>query len=187
MNYRTLFSGLLLAALLGTGWSWAQQRYTFQRGSSITIEGTSTVHDWHCTTSSITGALDASEGFSSMSTLNLSVPVSGIDCNNGIMNGKLRDALGSSPIQFALTTARVGSPNGDLFGVEANGRLTIKGTSRTQRVNAQGRALSNGRYRFTGSVPITMSQFGVEPPTAMLGTLHTGDRVTVRFDVTVGS
>ena len=187
MKTSTLFTGLLLAALLGAGWSMAQVRLNFQRGSSITVEGTSTVHDWHCSTSGITGTLDAADGFTGLSALTLTVPVNSLDCGNGTMNGKLREALGTSPIRFVLSNARVGSPNGGSFGVEANGQLTIHGTARSQRVTATGRALGNGRYRFTGSVPVTMSQFGVDPPTAMLGTLHTGDRVTVRFDVTVGS
>ena len=91
----------------------------------------------------------------------------------------------SSSIRFTLTSARVGNVNGGRFGVEANGQLTIHGTSRAQRVTAEGRAVGNGQYRFTGSVPVTMSQFGVDPPTALLGTLRTGDGVTVRFDMTV--
>ncbi len=187
MNHRILFSGILLAALVGAGWSVAQERLSFQQGSRVTVEGTSTVHDWSCTTTSITGTLDAADGFTGLSALTLSIPVNSLDCGNGTMNGKLREALCTSTIRFVLADARVGSPNGGVFGVEANGQLTIKGAARAQRVSAQGRDLGNGRYRFTGSVPLTMSQFGVTPPTAMLGTLRTGDRVTVRFDVTVGS
>jgi hypothetical protein len=53
------------------------------------------------------------------------------------------------------------------------------------QITAQGQALSGNRYRFTGSVPVTMSQFGMRPPTAMMGAMRVGDRVTVRFDVTL--
>jgi polyisoprenoid-binding protein YceI len=187
MNIRTLSATLLIVVGLGlAGWQ-AMERFSFASGSRIWVEGTSTVHDWSCDADQISATLDATTGdaaLTGLSALTVTIPVAGMDCDNGTMNGKLRDALGTSPIRFTLSNARVASPNGGRFVVEANGQLTIHGTSRAQRVTAQGQVLGNGRYRFTGSVPVTMSQFGVDPPTAMLGTLRTGDRVTVRFDVT---
>jgi polyisoprenoid-binding protein YceI len=189
MNARsTLASGLLVAALLLAGWQ-VMERLTFQQGSRITVAGTSTVHDWECTASSFTGTLDGATSeaaLTGLTALTVTVPVNALDCGNGTMNGKLRDALGASAIRFTLGSARVGNVNSGRFGVDANGQLTIHGTARAQRIQAQGQALGNGRFRFTGSFPVTMSQFGVEPPTAMMGTLRTGDRVTVSFDVTAG-
>ena len=187
MNLRILSLGLIVAVAGLVGWT-VMEQYSFAGGSRITVEGTSTVHDWHCSATQITGSLDATPaatGLSGLGSLTVTVPVNALDCGNGGMNGKLRDALGASAIRFVASNARVGTANGNQFAVEATGQLTIHGTTRAQRVQAQGQDLGNGRYRFTGSVPVTMSQFGVTPPTAMLGTLHTGDRVTVSFDVTV--
>jgi hypothetical protein len=62
----------------------------------------------------------------------------------------------------------------------------VAGTTRRVEVTAQGQPLGGGRYRFTGSVPIVMSQFGIDPPTAMLGAMRTGDRVTVHYNVILG-
>jgi polyisoprenoid-binding protein YceI len=187
MNLRVLSLALLVAAAGLAGWT-AMERFTFAGGSRVWVEGTSTVHDWTCSATQISGTLDATAveaGLSALSGLTVTVPTGSLDCNNGTMNGKMRDALGTSAIRFTAANARVGAPSGGRFAVEADGQLTVMGTTRAQRVQAQGQALGDGRYRFTGSVPVTMSQFGVEPPTAMLGTLRTGDRVTVRFDVTV--
>jgi hypothetical protein len=180
MNIRTLSTSLLLVAVLGlAGWSLLPERFNFERGSRVWVEGTSTVHDWSCNAEQITAGLDATtsgDALSGIGALTVTIPVSGLDCDNGTMNGKMRDALGTSPIRFTLSSARVGSANGGRFGVELDGQLSIHGTSRAQRVTAQGQPLGGGRYRFTGSVPVTMSQFGVQPPTAMMGTLRTGDR-----------
>ena len=188
MNTRALIAGLLLTTALAlAGWQVAEQ-FTFAPGSRVWVEGTSTVHDWSCDAEQVDATLDATEAdgaLRAITALSVTIPVAGMDCDNGTMNEKLRDALGTAPIRFTLSSARVGSPNGDRFVVEADGRLSIHGTTRAQRVTAQGRVLGNGRYRVTGSVPVTMSQFGVDPPTALLGTLRTGDRTTVRFDVTV--
>lgn len=176
------------AVLLGVaGWHVAPDRFTFAPGSRVWVEGTSTVHDWSCEAEQISAALDATlngRAIQDLGALTVTVPVASLECGNRTMNGKLRDALGTSPIRFTLSEGRVGQPNGDRFLVEANGTLSIRGTSRAQRVRADGRVLGGTRYRFTGEVPLTMSQFGVEPPRAMMGTLRTGDRVTVKFDVT---
>ncbi|WP_412068612.1 YceI family protein [Rubrivirga sp. IMCC43871] len=185
MPTRFTTSFTLLALMLGlAGWL-VVERYTFTDASRVWVTGTSTVHDWSCD-ADVTATLDAttaSGALTGLSALTVSTPVAQMDCDNGTMNGKLRDALGSSPVRFVLTTARVGTPNNGRFLVEADGRLTIHGTTRTQRVRAQGRVLSGGRFQFTGEVPVTMSQFGVDPPRALAGTLRTGDAVTVHFDV----
>ena len=186
MNARLTLPFALVAALVVAGWM-ALPRYTFAPGSRVWVEGTSTIHDWECTTGQVSATLDATpsgNGLTAISALNISTPASALDCGNGTMNGKARDALGSSPIRFTLSDARVGSPNAGHSLVEGTGQLTIHGTTRSQRIQARGQALSNGRFRFTGEVQVTMSQFGVAPPRAMAGTLRTGDQVTVKFDVT---
>ncbi len=183
MNARITLA--LVAILALAGWTMAT-RYTFASGSRVWVEGTSTVHDWECTAGQVSATLDATpsgNGLSAISSLTITAPVSALDCGNGTMNGKARDALGSSPIRFTLSNARVGAPTNGRFLVEADGQLSIHGTSRAQHIRAEGRVLDNGRFRFTGEVPVTMSQFGVAPPRAMAGALRTGDRTTVKFDV----
>ncbi|NNF58004.1 MAG: YceI family protein, partial [Rhodothermaceae bacterium] len=147
--------------------------------------------DWDCAAEQLTGTVDAeptAERFTALGGVSVSVPAARIDCDNGIMNGKLRDALQADAhptIRYTLTSARVGTVNNGRFGIEATGQLSIAGATRTVRVPASGQALGNGRFRITGRVPLTMTQFGIDPPTAMMGTMRTGDAVTVHFDVTV--
>lgn len=162
----------------------------FQPESTLTVKGTSTVHDWQCASPQIAGTLQAeaaSDGaLTGLKTVSVTIPVQGLDCNNGTMNKKLRDALkaSSSPaIRFSLSGAEIGTGTGSTFPVNATGRLTIAGQTQTVRIAAQGEVLGNGRYRFHGEVPLQMSAFGVDAPTAMLGTLKTGDAVTVAFNV----
>jgi hypothetical protein len=42
---------------------------------------------------------------------------------------------------------------------------------------------ADGSIAVRGSVPLFMSDFGIEPPTAMLGMLKTADQVTVKFEL----
>lgn len=185
MKTRLFFLMFASAAILLAGWN-STPDYSFASGSKVWVEGTSSVHDWSCEAGRINGGITAESGLSTISALTVTIPVSSMDCDNGTMNGKLRNALDGSPnISFTLANARVGSVNNGRFAIQASGTLAINGVSRTMNINATGQPLSNGRVKITGSVPFAMSRFGVDPPTALLGTLRTGDNVTVRFDVTV--
>ena len=182
-----LTAALAVLSLGGAGW--IAQSYTFERSSKLWVEGTSTVHDWECQVEQFAGTVNAEVADASLaglSTTTLTVPVQGIDCDNGTMNGKVRDALGSSPIRYALTSATVGAPEADgWFSIRTTGQLTIAGATQAVQMNVKGKALDGGRFRLTGQHALKMTDFGVDPPTAMLGTLKTGDQVTVHFDATV--
>ena len=167
---------------------WASDSFTFDRSSKIWVEGTSSVHDWDCQVAQFAGTLDADLGDAGLASLggtSVTIPVQGIDCDNGTMNGKLRDALGQTPVRYTLTSAGLGAPEADgWFTIRAAGRLTIAGTTRPARMTVKAKALDGGGLRFTGQHALKMTDFGIDPPTALLGTLKTGDEVTVHFDVT---
>jgi polyisoprenoid-binding protein YceI len=185
------FLPLALAALVLTAPAAAQLQ--FQQGSTITVEGTSSVQSWSCATSQLAGSAQAEVSgrtLSDLSGLRLTIPVQGLDCGNRQMNGKLREALGASTtpqIRYTVTGAEVGAPDGQgRFAVTVTGRLEMAGSARTVRTTARGVPAGDGRFRFTGRVPLKMSDYGIDPPTAMLGALRTGDEVTVVYDVTLG-
>lgn len=189
---KTKLSLLLIAtlALLTVGIvGWQTSSYTFDRDGKIWVEGTSTIHDWDCQVGQFAGTLDADvedAGMTALGGAGLTVLVQGIDCDNGTMNGKLRDALGEAPVRYTLTSATLGGPEADgWFSTNTTGRLTIAGTTQTVQMVVKGKALDGGHFRFTGQQVLKMTDFGVDPPTAMLGTLKTGDQITVHFDVTV--
>lgn len=182
-----ILSILLVLALGFAGWR--ATSFTFDDSGKIWVEGTSTVHDWDCQVGQFAGTLDADvsdEGLVALSGTSVTVPVQGIDCDNGTMNGKARSALGNSPIRFKLSKAQIGAPGADgWFPVTTTGQLTISGTTKTVQIPVKAKALDGGRFRFTGKHALLMTDYGMDPPTALLGTLKTGDEITVHFDVTV--
>lgn len=179
----------LLTVLVLAGWAFLGP-ISFERGGSIEIEGTSNVHGWSCDVDQYTAtAAGEASGttLTSLSALRVNVAPARIDCDNSTMNKKLRDALGTSAISYTMTNATVGAARGNRFPIQVNGRLSVHGQSRGVSIAAQAQALGGNRFKVTGSVPVVMSQYGISPPTAMLGTMRTGDRVTVKFDVTMNA
>lgn len=177
---------------LTTGWVATSDllRLSLEPESKLWVEGTSTIHDWTCEVGAFTGAIEATDATSiadALSQVQVSVPVAELECKNGTMNGKAHDALKAKKhgtIRYTMTDATVQSEGSDgAATLQARGTLTIAGTEKPVTLTVKGQKLDDGGYRFTGSTPLLMSDFGVKPPTAMLGTMKTGDRVVVHFDV----
>ena len=81
-------------------------------------------------------------------------------------------------VRFELTGVR----NITSQQVLASGNLTIAGTTRpvTLRTNY---TVNGNSVQFSGAHNIKFTQFDVDPPTALLGTVRTGDELKIAFDV----
>lgn len=165
---------------------------TARDGNSVEVTGSSTMHDWTMTGSGISGSLvvaDTLIGAASAEAL-MAVPpqavidiaVKSIRAEHDKMNKLMADALKADRnpmIRYQLTgatLAKAGSP----FVVATTGKLTIAGQSRDVKMQVTG-TRQGERLVFTGETPIRMSDYGIKPPTAMLGTIKTGNDVKVSF------
>ena len=181
---------LLLAALLLAGTFEGPAppaRLGLVAESRLWIEGTSSLHDWRCDATGVGGwiEVEAQESLA-VPAADVTVPAAGLDCKNGTMDRKARAALAADDhpaLRFVLDRAEVRPGTEGTFDVAATGRLTVAGTTRTQQLTVAGAALPDGRFRFAGTVPLRMTAFGIDPPTALLGTLKTGDDIVVHFEV----
>lgn len=157
---------------------------TIGKTTSIQIEGTSNVHGWTCQVGQFAGAADL-DAQQRLQGGRLTLPVNGIDCGNGTMDNNLQKALDAKThplIKFSLTSAETGAAGADGWApVQLAGALTVAGKTRTVKTEARMRQ-EGGGLRISGRVPLRMTDFGVKPPTAMLGAMKTGDAVTVQFN-----
>jgi polyisoprenoid-binding protein YceI len=71
-------------------------------------------------------------------------------------------------------------PNG---GFEAQGELTIRAATRPVTVEVQLRPEA-GKLRLKGKAEVPMKDFGLKPPSALLGTIGTKNEMRVEFDLT---
>lgn len=153
-------------------------RYAPATGSSVKVEGTSTLHAWTMEGSTISGEISDSPAKAVVK-----IPVTSIKSEHGKMDKIMADALKAKThpeIRFELTEAAL--PNTDAsFTLKAKGKLTIAGVTRDVTLDVQGTKNADGRYTLTGTTPLKMTAFGIKPPTAMLNTIKTGDDVKVTF------
>lgn len=163
----------------------AAQMFALATGSRLWIEGQSSVHPWSCEAAAPQAHIEVDPAAPAMvRALSVRVEVARIECGNGTMNGKLRDALHADRfpfIEYRLTEAeRLSEPGVKL---EATGDLTINGRTRKAAFQVAVKALPDGTAQADGSITMLMSDFGVEPPTAMMGLLKTSDEITVKFAI----
>lgn len=161
--------------------------------SRVWFEGTSTVRDWSCKATQIQATIDGEaaapaavlDGRKAVRTVDVVFPVASLDCQDGnrTMNNHMRNALNATQhqtIRFTLsdyTLAKGASTTGNL-----QGQLTINGQTRAITVPVQF-ANAAGALRVTGRYPLPMTQWGVQPPRLMMGTLKVGDTITVNLDL----
>ena len=67
--------------------------------------------------------------------------------------------------------------------IKCQGSLTIAGTTRQIEVEATYTVSTNGSIQCKGSKKLAMSDYNIEPPSFMFGSVTTGNDITVSFDV----
>ena len=199
MTRRYLTSLALTALFTIAGSTHAQSvRLAVGADSKLWIEGGSNLHDWSCKASAIDAAIDVDAAFltaeSASPTLlkkvEVKVPVRNLKCGHGGMDNNLYKALKADDtpeISYIMATFDVvpGAAR-DSFTVKAVGALKIAGTEKPVDMDVTATRLADGSVRAEGALPLLMTDFGVKPPTAMLGTLRTSNKVTVKFSLLVG-
>ena len=162
------------------------ERYTAV-SSSITIRGTSTLHDWQVAGETINGKIEGPPlaGWKDGSAVvKVAIPVKSIKADHERMTRIMQEALKEAQnpeITYELTGASLQTSSADAFTVRARGRLTIAGVTREIDMSVDGKRLTPATYALTGSTPIRMTDYGIKPPITMMNTLKTGNDVTVSF------
>jgi polyisoprenoid-binding protein YceI len=184
-NKTTIVSLLALAFGMIALTSYGQNHYTQSNTSRISIAGTSTMHDWTMTTDKAT--YDAvfetnSQGEPLLLTsLSFSVPSESLKSGKSGMDKNAYSALKTDKnkqITFQLTSGKIEGKT-----IRCLGNLTMAGTTKQIEVDATYTILADGSIQCKGSKKLAMSDYNIEPPSFMFGTVNTGNEITVSFDV----
>ncbi len=184
-------STLLTAALMLMVFTHGVSQSALLKANKMTVQGSSSLHDWE---SEITKAdlkgefLVSNNQLKEVKNVEVRIPVESIKSTKGrLMDSKTYDAFNSSKnpnIVYTVTQAKVNPANGT---IDATGTLTMAGVSKPMDLQAKYTMLDNGDIRLTLSRKFKMSEFKMDPPTAMMGTVKVGDEVTVNFDLVVNT
>lgn len=195
MRSRTVATlALLCLAPAAVAWTAAREPLALQPQSRLWVDGTSTVRSFTCTATSFETRVESSvpnavsaivAGTKAVQRAELAVPAASLDCRNGKMNEHMLKALkadANPTIVFRITSYEVARATAGADG-SAVGELTLGGVTKSITVSAHAVQEPGGVLRLTGAREIRMTEFGLKPPSLMMGTLKVDEKVTVGFDL----
>ena len=102
------------------------------------------------------------------------------------MNKKIKKALKAATyphVSFTQTEAiHLASKDDGNTVVNATGSLNIAGVEKVVTIELTATTQEN-QLVFTGKYPMKMSDFDIEPPSAMFGQIETKDDITIEFEL----
>lgn len=185
------FSLLFLLGILPITNLLAQEVWTLSsEESSMEIKGTSNIHDWTSEVTKLSGTAEilfGEDGSLQVKALWVSIPVKAIQSSKGsIMDKKTYKALQAEKyptIKYSFKSSTQTSSTTNKFRLKTKGNLTMAGTTKYIDLAVSAQQSSSDKILFEGSKKLKMTAFGVDPPTALMGALTTGDEVTINFKV----
>ncbi|HOZ87535.1 MAG TPA: YceI family protein [Bacteroidia bacterium] len=180
---------LLSAAFTFISAGTLKKQYVLAKDYSVTIHGTSNLHAWDETVGLVSGNgtfTPNSDGSSNLEDINIKMEVRSIRSSKGaVMNNNTYKALKADvypQIIFSISSpVKSIQINTVEKTITAKGNLTIAGVTKPVNLLVKIVMLPQGRLLFEGSQSIKMTDYNIKPPTALLGTLKTGNEITIRF------
>ena len=169
------------------------------KSAKVTIDGTSNVHDWMATSSTVKVArakvADAAKGAAfwdavikpgAIETFEVAIPVTTLTSPRSGLDKNMYKALNAEQhkdITFRLTKLTAKPTPGAFI---ATGILRVAGVEKEVNLDVTlGRAAQ--ALVVKGTTDLLMTDFGIEPPKALLGTVRSSPKVTISFETVLTS
>lgn len=179
-----------------------ENKYKGVFGSSLTIDGTSTVHDWTVSTKLISGTIEFDSNFPidpSKPTpekivvqpkVEIKIPVRSIKSGkkrmDEVMHATLRrDTYPEATYKLlALRPSKAPRKVGKPIIFDSTGQLSVGGATKLVKFPVSFEKMKDGKLKISGQASVKMTDFGMKPPApkVALGLIKTGDEVIVKFN-----
>tara|TARA_B100000497_G_scaffold114447_1_gene137044 strand:+ start:1283 stop:1855 length:573 start_codon:yes stop_codon:yes gene_type:complete len=177
---------LILFVFSGSIFQLNAQEYKLSEAQSVNVVGTSTLHDWKVT-------VPKAEGFPISIDINSPLPeftfkaeVKTMDGGRGAsMNTKIYKALKSvehPEIVYHQTEVSPVEKDGNEIIIISKGTLSIAGVENKVNLKIQGN-LDGDQLVLNGKCLLKMTDYNIDPPSAMFGQIETDDEIEVVFEI----
>ena len=192
-------SALLAATATAGAQSASAIRLRLDPASELTIEGTSSLHDFHCKTNKINAYVDVDPGYTKdltkvarpIAAVKVNIVVKTVTCGNGQMDRNMYNTLKADEnqlIKYTLSGYDIldGTASPSAFTANTTGTLVVAGQEKPIAMKINAERLSDGKAVAQGEQKLRMSDFGISPPSFMFGRLKVGDQIKVKFNLKAG-
>ena len=172
-------------------------RLRLEPGSEITIQGTSTLHDFHCKTDKILAYVDVDPSYTKdltkvakpLVSVKVNVVVRTLTCGNGAMDNNMYKTLKNEQFQlikYTMSGYALLDATSSSFSANTKGTLQIAGQDKPVDIKINASRLAEGKATAEGEETIKLTDFGIDPPSFMFGRIKVGDQIKVKFNLKAG-
>jgi hypothetical protein len=161
----------------------------------LRVYGDSTLHTWDSSATVINATVTLNEGApaaladavkaTAVKSMTVEIPVAGLRSGESGLDKNMRKAMMDEKfpaVHYKLTKYELGKADAGVIPAKTTGELTIAGQTKTVSIDVEFRPGPDG-VAVKGSYTLNMSEYGIKPPTLMLGAIKVRDPVTIKFDL----
>lgn len=172
--------------------------FTISAGSRLTLDGSTNVNTFSCLCEKSFANLPFRYEWLNPNTrtrkflhTTLTLPVEYLDCGNARMNKDLQKTLNADryphiKLQLLQTDERNCNPTlrpGEWGRITATLAIEINGCTNTYSLTVLATPVNGNAFRIIGSKKLHMTDFGIDPPTAVFGMIKVHDEIKISFDM----
>ncbi len=160
------------------------------KNTKVTVIGKSNVHDWEMTSTGLEsqGAFkfNSKNELVGLSAFSFSVVAKSLKSGKSSMDQRTYKSMKASEfpkISYKLASADVTLIKANKYSIQTIGALTIAG--KTQNITMKVIAVVNADQSITcqGSEKLLLTDYGIAPPSFMLGAMKVGNDLVIKFDL----
>lgn len=176
---------LLITVFVSLQFAFSQTYKLDNNTCFMEVHGTSSLHDWHVDALEQSGKIVVKDSASLMiEALNFSVKSESLKSGKSGMDKNTYKALKTDKyktIDFKfLSVESIESISDNYYKVSIKGDMTICDVTNSISL-AFKLKLDNNKVLIDGEKSLLMTDYGIEPPKALLGTIKTGDKIRIIF------
>lgn len=176
---------IIALVILTSNLSQAQQFNLVNSESELTVLGTSSLHDWHVTAEKQSGKIIFKNlELGEIEKCNIEIVAESLKSGKSSMDKNTYKALNTGSfktINFQLVQVKETTSKGNgKFMVQTLGDLTIAGVKKRISLDFSATILDD-KISLIGEKKFKMTDFKIDPPKALFGTITTGDDITIKF------
>lgn len=169
----------------------AQTTYQLSQSaiSSVKVTGTSNVHDWSITSKQFesTGIFNfnARGEMTDVTALKFTLAAKSLKSGKSTMDDRTYKTLSETAfpkITYQLTFATVTMVQAKRYSIQTTGILTIAGKTQSFSMKVMALVNADGSISCHGSEKLMLTDYGIEPPSFMLGPMKVGNNLVIRFE-----
>jgi YceI-like protein len=172
-------------------------RLRLEPGSEITIQGTSTLHDFHCKTDKIIAYVDVDPSYTKdltkvarpLVSVKVNIVARTLTCGGGTIDNNMYKTLKTDQFQmikYTMSGYDLLDATSSSFSANTKGTLQIAGQDKAVDIKINAARLAEGKASAEGEETIKLTDFGIDPPSFMFGRLKVGNELKVKFNLKAG-